>query len=785
MKILSKKHPQTNTIKIIVLGAVLMLFVSFKTTKNDDPIYLDPSKSVEARVADLMSRMTLEDKVYQMNQFVGLEHMKKGNPENDKENNDAQGFYKTLSINDVTKMCEEGKIGSFLHVLTAKEANYLQELALKSPLKIPVLIGIDAIHGNALVSGTTVYPSPIGLASTWNDDFLYSVGKQTAKEMRATGSHWTFTPNIDVLRDPRWGRVGETFGEDPFMVGNMGAAMIRGFQQDDFTGTQKVIACAKHMIGGGESINGLNAAPADISVRTLREVHLPPYKKAINAGVYSIMAAHNEINGVPSHMSKWLMTDVLRNEWNFQGFYVSDWLDIERINTLHYTAKDMKEASFLSVDAGMDMHMHGPKFTDAIIASVKEGKLAESRVNDACKKILTAKFRLGLFENRFVDIEKKNELLFTQQHKATALESARKGIILLKNNGILPLQKTTSKKKIFVTGPNANNQSILGDWHAVQPDENVTTIYEGIKTLGENKGYAVNFFNSGENIRNIQGSKIKEAAKKARNADYAIVVVGDNSMRYKWKDKTAGENMARASLNLFGRQLDLVKAIKKTGTPVIIVLVNGKPISEPWLQNNISAILEAWEPGNLGGQAVAEVLFGEVNPSGKLPLTVARSVGQLRMIYNHKPSTYFHKYADEKKTPLYPFGYGLSYTNYKYSVPSLSNNTLNKKNEITVTVEITNTGDVDGEEIAQLYIRDNVSSATRAVKELKGYKRVALKAGETKKVTFSLNAESLAFYDINMIYCLEPGKFTIMTGSSSNSKDLKKAILTINNRIEL
>ena len=785
MRILRKKHPLITMVKMIILSAVLMLFVSFKTTKDGDPIYLDPSKSVEVRVADLMSRMTLEDKVYQMNQFVGLEHMKQGNPNDDKENNDAQGFYKTLSVNDVSKMCEEGKIGSFLHVLTAKEANYLQELALKSPLKIPVLIGIDAIHGNALVSGTTVYPSPIGLASTWDDDFLYSVGKQTAKEMRATGSHWAFTPNIDVLRDPRWGRVGETFGEDPFMVGNMGAAMIQGFQQGDFTGTQKVIACAKHLLGGGESINGLNAAPADISLRTLREVHFPPYKKAIDAGVYSIMAAHNELNGVPCHMNKWLMTDVLRNELNFKGFYVSDWLDIERINTLHHTAKDMKEASFLSVDAGMDMHMHGPKFTDAIIASVKEGKLSINRVNAACRKILTAKFKLGLFENRFVDLEKKKELLFTEEHKATALESARKGIVLLKNNGILPLQKTTSKKKIFVTGPNANNQSILGDWHAVQPDENVTTIYEGIKTLGETKGYAVNFFNSGENIRNIQGSKIKEAAKKARNADYAIVVVGDNSMRYKWKDKTAGENMARASLNLFGKQLDLVKAIKETGTPVIIVLVNGKPISEPWLQENIPAIIESWEPGNMGGQAVAEVLFGEVNPSGKLPLTVARSVGQLRMIYNHKPSAYFHKYAYEKKTPLYPFGYGLSYTNYKYSAPSLSNNTLNKKNEITVTVEITNIGDVDGEEIAQLYIRDNVSSATRAVKELKGYKRVVLKAGETKKVTFSLNAESLAFYDINMVYCVEPGKFTIMTGSSSNSNDLKKVILTINNRIEL
>jgi len=770
----------------VLISCYILVFISCNKSKNSEsPIYLDPSAPVENRINDLMGRMTLEEKVSQMNQFVGLDHMRAGNPDDDKENNDAQGFYKDLSVNDVSKMCEEGKIGSFLHVLTAKEANHLQTLALKSPLKIPVLIGIDAIHGNALVSGTTVYPSPIGLASTWNDEFLYSVGKQTAKEMRATGSHWTFTPNIDILRDPRWGRVGETLGEDPYMVGNMGAAMINGFQQGDFTGTQKVIACAKHLIGGGESINGLNAAPADISLRTLREVHLPPYKKAIDAGIYSIMAAHNELNGVPCHMNKWLMTDILRNEWNFKGFYVSDWLDIERIDKLHHTAKDMKEASYLSVDAGMDMHMHGPKFTDAIVASVKEGKLSIDRVNDACRKILTAKFKLGLFENRFVDLVKKDALLFTEEHKATALESARKGIVLLKNNGILPLKKATSKKKIFVTGPNANNQSILGDWHAAQPNENVTTIYEGIKTLGETKGYTVDFFNSGENIRKIKSSKIKEASKKARNADYAIVVVGDNSMRYKWKDKTAGENMGRASLNLFGKQLELVQAIKKTGTPVIIVLVNGKPISEPWLQKNIPAIIEAWEPGNLGGQAVAEILFGDVNPSGKLPLTVARSVGQLRMIYNHKPSAYFHKYADEKKTPLYPFGFGLSYTKYSYGAPTLSKATLDKNSTVTVAVEVTNTGDVDGEEIAQLYIRDNVSSATRAVKELKGYKRVALKAGETKMVRFSLNAESLAFYDINMAYCVEPGTFSIMTGSSSNNKDLKTTTLTVANRIKL
>ena len=770
----------------ILFFCLTMVFTSCEGDKKiNKPKYLNPVLSIEKRVADLMQRMTLEDKVSQMNQFVGLEHMRSGNPNDDKANNDAQGFYKDLSINDVTKLTIDGKIGSFLHVLTAKEANYLQELALKSPLKIPLLIGIDAIHGNALVSGTTVYPSPIGLASTWDDSFLYSVGKQTAKEMRATGSHWAFTPNIDILRDPRWGRVGETLGEDPFMVGNMGASMINGFQQGDFTGTQKVIACAKHLIGGGESINGLNAAPADISIRTLREVHLPPYKKAIDAGVYSIMAAHNELNGIPCHMNKWLMTDILRDEFGFNGFYVSDWLDIERINTLHHTANDMKEASYLSVDAGMDMHMHGPKFTEAIIASVEEGKLSINRVNDACRKILTAKFKLGLFENRFVNLEKKEELIFTEEHKATALESARKGIVLLKNNGILPLQKTTSKKNIFVTGPNANNQSILGDWHAAQPDKNVTTIYEGIKALGETKGYSVNYFNSGENIRKIKDSKIKEATKRAKNADFAIVVVGDNSMRYKWKDKTAGENMARASLDLFGKQLDLIQAIEKTGTPVIIVLVNGKPISEPWLQKNIPAIIESWEPGNLGGQAVAEIVFGDVNPSGKLPLTVARSVGQLRMIYNHKPSAYFHKYADEKKTPLYPFGYGLSYTNYKYSKPLLSNTSLNKKDKIIVTTEITNTGEVDGEEIAQLYIRDNVSSVTRPVKELKGYQRVFLKAGETKKIKFTVNSESLAFYDIDMNYVVEPGTFTIMTGSSSNDKDLKKTILTINKKIKL
>ena len=774
-------------LKLFLITFLTVFYISAQEDSSYK-LYLDSSKSHIDRLNDLMSRMTLEDKVYQMNQFVGLDHMRKAekdlSPE-DLVNNDAQGFYKGVFSNDVMKMTQEGKIGSFLHVLTAEEGNLLQELANESRLKIPILIGIDAIHGNALFSGATVYPSPITLASTWSDDFLFDVGRQTALEMRATGSHWAFTPNIDVLRDPRWGRVGETFGEDPFMVGNLGASMINGFQLNDFTGTNKVIACAKHMIAGSEPINGLNASPMDVSMRTLKEVYLPPYKKAIDAGVYSIMAAHNELNGVPCHMSSWLMTDLFRKDWGFKGFYVSDWMDIERIETLHHVASSLKEASYLAVNAGMDMHMHGVDFPEAVIELVKEGTLPISRVNEACSKILMAKFKLGLFENRFVDIKKIPENIFTSEHRFTALETARKGIVLLKNSNLLPLNKVKKSKKILVTGPNANNQSILGDWHAAQPDDNVTTIFEGIKDLGESKGYDVSFFDSGDNIRKISNKNIQNTVDASKDADYVIVVVGDNSMRYKWKDKTAGENMARAELNLAGKQLELVRSLKEINNNVIVVYVNGKPISEPWIQNNIPSIIEAWEPGNLGGKAVAEIIFGDINPSGKLPLTVPRSVGQLQMIYNHKPSQYFHKYAFEKNKPLYEFGYGLSYTKFKYSNPKLLNTNFDDDSNIKVEVAVTNIGEMDGDEVVQLYIRDNVSSATRPVKELKGYKRINLKVGETKNVVFEITPESLAFYDIDMNYVVEPGTFKIMTGSSSHFKSLKTVELTIENKINL
>ena len=759
-----------------VIHILLLLTSSFIFSQKSYYPYLDSNLEINVRVDDLMSRMTLFEKACQMNQFVGLEHMKKAekdlSPE-DMKKSDAQGFYKGVFSDDVKQMIINGQIGSFLHVITAKEANYLQQLANKSKLKIPLLIGIDAIHGNALYRGATVYPSPITIASTWDENNSYDVGVQTALEMRTTGSHWAFTPNVDVMRDARWGRVGETFGEDPFLVTQMGVAMINGLQQGDYTGINKVIACAKHLIAGSEPINGLNLSPMDISERTLNEIYLPPYKSAVDAGVFSIMAAHNEVNGVPSHSNKKLMSNIIRNEWGFDGFYVSDWLDIERLETLHKVARNFKEAIYLAVDAGIDMHMHGPEFPELVVELVNEGKLSEERVNYACSKILEAKFKLGLFENRFVDEDDISEKIFNQYHKETALKLARQGIVLLKNNDVLPLRRPkNSKNRILVTGPNANNQSILGDWHSAQPDENVYTVFEGIKKIGTEMGYLVDYHDSNENIKRISEKDIDKTIEAAKEYDLVVLVIGDNSMRYKWNQKTAGENTARAELDLAGKQLDLAMELKESGNNVIVVYVNGRPISEPWISENINAIIEAWEPGSFGGLAVAEIIFGKINPSGKLPLTVARTVGQLKMFYNHKHSMYFRDYAMQTNKPLYSFGFGLSYTKFDISKPKINSSKF-KKGILSVSVKVKNIGEISGDEVVQLYISDKYSSITRPVKELKAYQRVSLKPGESKEILFELNKSAFAYYDSEMNYIVEAGDFDILVGNSSRDEDLK------------
>ena len=405
----------------------------------------------QAQVADLMARMTLEEKVGQMCQYVGFGYLLNASSAMSPEevlNSDSDAYYKDLQVKDIAQMIVEGKIGSFLHVLSAEEANQLQALAQKSRLKIPLLIGIDAIHGNAMVGGTTVYPSPISIAASFSDALAFRIARETALEMRATGSHWTFSPNVDVLRDPRWGRVGETFGEDPYLVGSLGKSMIEGYQLGDFTGSDKVLACAKHLVAGSEPSNGLNFSEMDVSERTLREIFMKPFKVAVEADVFTLMAAHNEVNGIPAHMHKAIMTDIVRDEYGFEGFYVSDWLDIERLERLHHVVADFESAVFRSVDAGIDMHMHGPHFLEAVVDLVASGDLPESRVDAACAKILEAKFKLGLFEQAIVDIDSMEAKVFTNEHQATALDAARQSIILLENDALLPL-KGRYKKAYF------------------------------------------------------------------------------------------------------------------------------------------------------------------------------------------------------------------------------------------------------------------------------------------------------------------------------------------------
>lgn len=782
---------------------VYILFVSIFLTvfscKNNNQseakevnlIYQNSKASVKDRVDDLMSRMTLEDKVYQMCQYVGLEHMK--HAENnitaaDLEKNDALGFYPGMLSKDVAKLATEGKIGSFLHVVTPEEANALQKLAQQSPLKIPLLIGIDAIHGSGLVNGATIYPSPISQAATFADSLILESSRQTALEMRANGMHWSFTPNIDVLRDPRWGRTGETFGEDPYLVGNMGVATIKGLQSDDFTGTDHVIACAKHLIAGSQSVNGLNASPTDVSKRTLFEVFLPPYRRAVQeAGLFSIMAAHNEVAGMPGHMDKFMMDDLMRDRWGFEGFYVSDWNDVTRIALWHHVAKDFKQSIEFSVNAGMDMNMHGPVFDEHLIELVNEGKVDESRINYACRKILEAKFKLGLFENPFIDIEKAKEVNFSEAHQKIALEQARRSIVLQKNKeNYLPLSQKGNGKTIFITGPNANNQTTLGDWVSPQPDENIITMVEGIKSMGEANGYRVNYFDSGDRSKEITNENIDKAAYHASQSDIVVLVLGENSFRHDWKRKTTGENIDRATLKLSGNQMKLASKILTLGKPVIIIYVSGSPIAEPWLEQRVSAVVNTWESGAFAGQATAEILFGQTNPSGKLPLTIPRSVGQLQMVYNHKPTAYIHKYNTEKKVPLHPFGFGLSYSTFEFSEPKVSKDILlGIDDEILVSITVENTSNVDGEEVVQLYIRDNISSYTRPVKELKGYKRVFVKAGEVKTVTIPITAESLAMYDANYNFVVEPGDFTIMSGNSSADKALRKTTISVKEKITL
>lgn len=741
--------------------------------------YKDTSLPPAERAALLLKEMTLEEKIGQMCQYVGPSHVeenekKQGQSSSDMNNIDANAF--GMKGQAIIEKVRKGQAGAFLHVLNVEEANMLQKVAQETRLQIPLLFGVDAIHGNGLHAGCTVYPTSITMASSFNPDLMEQSGAETALEMRASGMHWAFNPNLDVARDPRWGRIGETFGEDTYLVTQMGTRLIQGLQGRDGVQPDRVLACAKHMIAGGEPAGGINAAPMDLSEQKLREVFLPPFIAAVNAKVFTFMAAHNELNGIPCHANHWMLKDLLRKEMGFDGFVVSDWMDIERLHSMHHYSPTQEEAFCVSVEAGIDMHMQGDNYFETVLAAVQSGRIPESRIDQAVIKILEAKFLLGLFENPIVDIEATRSQIAPEAHRKTALESARQGMVLLKNNGILPLKKD-NYRRIFIAGPNADSQTILGDWAMPQPDENVITVYEGIREACPNA--KIDSLCFGGRITEISSNDLVVANRKAREADLNIVVLGENSQRYESFGRTCGENCDRDNLDLPGRQQELLEAIYASGKPTILVLLNGRPLSLVWADQNIPAILEAWEPGMYGGQVIAEVLFGDLNPSGKLPVTVPYNVGQVQTIYNHKWSQYSRKFALSHTGYLYPFGYGLSYTTYKYGKPTLSKDKINKNESVTISFDLTNTGKMDGTEIVQLYIRDEYGSITRPVKELKGFQRVALKAGETKKVEFTITPDDLKFYTIRKVWEVEPGDFTIMVGASSADKDLQSVALKV------
>lgn len=740
--------------------------------------YKDANASISDRVDDLLSRMTIEEKVGQLSQYVGIEHMISAAvvlPPEDLKKSHAIGFYADCPPDEVKRLTAEGLIGSFLHVLDPVEGNMLQELAMQSRLQIPLIIGIDAIHGNAMVSGTTVYPTPITQAASFNPELVKLSSAQTAKEMRATGCHWSFTPNVDIARDPRWGRVGETFGEDVHLVSVMGVATIEGLQDNE---TNPVLACVKHLVGGGQPVNGINGAPIEVSNRTLEEVYLPSFQKSIDAGVATIMSAHNEVDGVPCHANEYLMNQVARKRMGFDGFFVSDWMDIERLVDYHCVSETDKDAFELSLNAGIDMHMHGPGWYYGVLELVKEGRVSIERLDHAVRMILNHKFKLGLFENPYSDVNVAETVLFNDEHKATALNMAREGIVLLKNDGILPLD-SKRYKNILVTGPNANNQTILGDWAMEQPDDNVVTIYEGLMDVAKAKGVNIKYSPISDNLHEIKQSEVDAAVAAATKCDLAVIVVGENSMRYRWDSKTCGENSDRYDISLYGLQQELVERIHNGGTDVVVVLVNGRPLSTEWIADNVPALIEAWEPGSMGGKALAEILFGDVAPSGKLPMTILRHVGQVGTYYDYKFTSKWFKYATGNSDPLFHFGYGLSYTTFDFAEPKLSVTEIEKDETLQLTVDVTNSGKVDADEVVQLYITDMHASVTRPVKQLKDFKRISLKAGETATLTFEITPEMLSFYDIDMNYGVESGEFKAAIGNSSRDEDLKTVFFTV------
>lgn len=725
--------------------------------------------SVDKRVDDLMSRMTLDEKLGQMIQYTLPEILF------DPTNPDAAQLEGEILASK--NLIEKGMIGSLfgsLH-LSSKETRKLidkvNSWSLNSPLNIPLLIGTDAIHGTAFTIGATVFPVPLNIGATFDDELAQRIATATAKECTESGYNWTFSPNVEVARDMRWGRIDETFGEDPLVCARMGIAFVKGYQQD-YKSTTSILSCAKHFFGGSESVDGRNHGPTDISQRTIDEVFIPPFKACIDAGVGSIMLAHNEVNGIPCHSDKHQITEVMKGDLKFDGFTVSDYTDVKRLFSVHKVVSNMAEAARLATNAGLDMNMFGPGFFEPVLEGMKTGEVDSARVKDAARRILIVKMKLGLFDRNETDT--CNDFSGYKEYADLNLEAAQKSIVLLKNKAnLLPL---TLDKKIFVTGPFSDSENILGDWSGVQPHKNVVTVLEGIQS--QFGLHNVNYFDCGH-FHEINEEKINNAVENSLKSDVCVVVVGENPLRSQSNEpKTEGENVDRNRLQLYGNQLKLVKALIATGKPVVVVLTNGGPVAIPWISENADAILEAFYPGGQGGLAIGEIIAGKVNPSARLPYSIPRDVGYMNSWYYQRPSKFSKgQYSMTPKNdsmyPLYEFGYGLSFTTFEYSDISVQPK-IKKGNNVEISVTVTNTGKFDGEEVVLLFVNDEISRVTTPVKLLKDYQRIVLKKGEKRKVSFVLKPEQLMFLNEQLKPELEPGFFTLMTGDKKTRFEVVK-----------
>jgi beta-glucosidase len=712
-------------------------------------------KSIEQRIDSVMKLMTLEEKVGQMNQYSGVwEHTGPITEEN-----------------NLLGQIREGKVGSMLNINGVAHTRELQELAMKTRLKIPLLFGQDVIHGYR-----TTFPIPLGEAASWDMTAIELSARVAATEAAAAGIHWTFAPMVDIARDPRWGRVMEGAGEDPYLGSLIAAARVKGFQGKGLGNLDAVMACAKHFAAYGAAVGGRDYNSVDMSDRMLWEVYLPPFKAAAEAGAATFMNSFNDLNGIPASASKMLQRDILKGKWKFQGFIVSDWGSIGEMIP-HGFVKDNYEAAWKASLAGSDMDMESRSYINNLPRLVKEGKVPLSVVNDAVRRILRKKFELGLFEDpfRYSNAEREKQNMNDPAHTAAARDMAKKSIVLLKNEGgLLPLKKDT--RTIAVIGPIGQSvRENLGFWSIEFPDSNyIVSQWQGIQNkLGSS---ARLLYARGCGIEDTSRAGFAEAVATAQQADVVIMSIGE-------KRDMSGEAKSRSNIHLPGVQEELVKAIQGTGKPVVVLINAGRPLVFNWTAEHVPAILYTWWLGSEAGNAIADVLFGDYNPSAKLPISFPRTEGQIPIYYSHfntgRPALndsdrfYRSAYTDLSIYPQYEFGYGLSYTSFSYSALKLSSNKMKSTGKITVNCTITNSGKLAGEEVVQLYIRDKVAQPVRPVKELKDFKKILLQPGESKVVQFVIDKEKLSFYNEKLQWITQPGQFDLMIGSSSNDIRLK------------